>query len=152
SPPSAGMGAAMALEDAVVLARCLERRGAGGVDAALTAYASLRMARTRRMLVASRNNLAFFNESDRVQMRARNGRFIGMQRLDPVGETGTGWLYVYDAATAAEAVAPPPPPARRRPEARRAAELWRSALTLEDRAGLWRGERAGYERFLLGEC
>jgi salicylate hydroxylase len=142
----------MALEDAVVLSRCLERHGADGVDAALAAYASLRMARTRRVLVASRNNLAFFNEPDPVQMRARNGRFIGMQRLDPVGETGTGWLYVYDAATAAEALAPPRPPALRRPEARRAAELWRKALTVEDRAGLWRGERAGYEQFLLREC
>ena len=149
SPPSAGMGAAMALEDAVVLARCIERHGDGA--AAFAEYAALRMARTRRMLVASRNNLAFFNEPDPAQMRARNGRFIGMQRLDPVGETGTGWLYEYDAATAAQAPPPTPPPLLR-PEARRAADLWRNALTLEDRAGLWRGERAGYDRFLRHVC
>jgi 2-polyprenyl-6-methoxyphenol hydroxylase-like FAD-dependent oxidoreductase/acetyl esterase/lipase len=150
SPPSAGMGAAMALEDAVVLARCIERHGDGA--AAFADYASLRMARTRRMLVASRNNLAFFNEPDPAQMRGRNGRFVGMQRLDPVGETGTGWLYEYDAATAAQAAPPSAPPTLRRSEARRAADLWRNALTLEDRAGLWRGERAGYDRFLRLVC
>jgi hypothetical protein len=37
------------------------------------------------MLVSARNNLAFFNEPDPVQMGGRNGRFVGMQRLDPVG-------------------------------------------------------------------
>ena len=154
SPPSAGMGAAMALEDAVVLARCLERRRSEGVAGALTEYAALRMARTRRMLIASRNNLAYFNESDPVQIRARNGRFQGMQRLDPVGETTTGWLYSYDAASAvaepAKSVAAHAEPFHR-PEARRAADLWRTALALEDRAKLWRGERAGYERFCLRE-
>jgi salicylate hydroxylase len=144
------MGAAMALEDAVVLARCLERHDGHGA-AAFAEYASRRMARTRRMLVASRNNLAFFNEPDSVQMGARNGRAVGMQRLDPVGETITGWLYVYDAA-APETAAAPEPPRLRREEARRAADLWRSALTLEDRAGVWRGERAGYARFLLHVC
>jgi salicylate hydroxylase len=149
SPPSAGMGAAMALEDAVVLALCLERHGVDG----LAEYARLRMARTRRMLVASRNNLAFFNEPDPLQMRARNGRVQGLARLDPAGETGTGWLYEYDAATALDT---PPPAASarpfRRPEAERAAGLWRSALTLEHRARLWRGEREGYEEFLLRVC
>jgi salicylate hydroxylase len=150
SPPSAGMGAAMALEDAVVLARCIERHADGA--AAFADYASLRMTRTRRMLVSSRNNLAFFNEPDPAQMRGRNGRFIGMQRLDPVGETGTGWLYEYDAATAAQAAPAPVPVPLRRPAARRAADLWRNALTLEDRAGLWRGERAGYDRFLRLVC
>ena len=35
----------------------------------------------------------------------------------------------------------------RRAEAQRAYELWSSALTFEDRARLWVGEREGYERF-----
>ncbi|MGH2849803.1 MAG: alpha/beta hydrolase, partial [Solirubrobacteraceae bacterium] len=50
-----------------------------------------------------------------------------------------------------EAVAAPVNPLER-PQARRAFELWRAALTLEDRSGLWRGERAGYERFMLEHC
>jgi salicylate hydroxylase len=50
------------------------------------------------------------------------------------------------------AVAQAPANPLRRPEARRAFELWQTALTLEDRSGLWLGERAGYERFLRERC
>jgi salicylate hydroxylase len=37
-----------------------------------------------------------------------------------------------------------------RPESRRAFELWRTALSGEDRAAGWLGERRGYARFLSG--
>jgi salicylate hydroxylase len=148
APPSAGQGASMALEDAVTLAECLRRDGLVG----LREYASRRMDRTRRMLVASRINLGLFNESDPDQARARNGRLRGLQRLDPDGESTVGWLYTHDAAAEAARpieVAQARGNPMRRPEAREAFEQWRAALTLEDRSGLWLGERAGYERFLL---
>ena len=151
APPSAGQGASMALEDAVTLAECLRRTGPDG----LGEYVHRRMERTRRMLVASRINLGLFNENDPDQARARNGRLRGLQRLDPDGESTVGWLYAHDPVAAA---AQPMPVAAaqanplRRPAAREAFELWRTALTLEDRSGLWRGERAGYERFLLDRC
>jgi salicylate hydroxylase len=151
APPSAGQGASMALEDAVTLAECLRRSGADGAEE----YAQRRMERTRRMLVASRINLGLFNENDPAQARARNGRLRGLQRLDPDGESTVGWLYAHDPVEAVSqpmAVAQPPANPLRRPEARRAFELWQNALTLEDRSGLWRGERAGYERFLLEHC
>ena len=151
APPSAGQGASMALEDAVTLAECLRRDGPDGLEA----YARRRMERTRRMLVASRINLGLFNENDPDQARARDGRLRGLQRLDPDSESTIGWLYAHDAAAAAtqpmEIVEERANPLRR-PEARLAFELWRTALTLEDRSGLWRGERAGYERFLLEHC
>jgi salicylate hydroxylase len=156
APSSAGQGAAMALEDALMLAGCLRRSDRGeGVPAALGDYASRRRPRTSRMLVAARTNLKMFNEPDPLQIAARNGRLQGMLRLDPLGESSIGWLYAHDpVADAVLAVAPVPPAAGTllRPDAQRALELWRGALTLEDRAGLWRGERAGFERFLARVC
>jgi salicylate hydroxylase len=92
-----------------------------------------------------------FNEPDPIQMAARNGRLQGMLRLDPFGEASVGWLYSHDPVAAAAEAHPAPPVAERRmarSDSQRAADLWRGALTLEDRAGLWRGEREGYERFL----
>ncbi|MGH2849632.1 MAG: FAD-dependent monooxygenase, partial [Solirubrobacteraceae bacterium] len=97
APPSAGQGASMALEDAVVLAECLRRAGLAG----LGDYAARRMERTRRMLVASRINLGLFNEPDADQAQARNRRLRGLQRLDPDGESTVGWLYAHDPVAAA---------------------------------------------------
>jgi salicylate hydroxylase len=156
TPPSAGQGAAMAVEDAVTLAACLRRAGGpSGVPAALAEYAARRQPRTAGMLIAARNNFEMFNEPDPVQMRARDGRLRGLLRTDPVGETTFGWLYGYDALAAAQAPLAPAaaaPPARRRPAARDAYRRWSEAVTLEDRARLWLGERAGYERFLATVC
>jgi salicylate hydroxylase len=148
-PPSAGQGAAMALEDAVTLAACLRRDG--DTAAAFSEYHERRRVRTSRMLVASRINLALFNESDPVRMHARNSRLRALQRLDPAGDSTVGWQYGHDAV--AEAAAPTGTVIATnpliRPPARRAFDAWRAALTLEDHAGLWPGQRAGYERFLL---
>src|SRR5579862_8779395 len=153
TPPSAGQGGAMALEDAVTLAACLRRAGgASGIPAALAEFAARRRARTAGMLIAARTNFAMFNEPDPVQMRARDGRLRGMTRMDPVGETTFGWLYGHDAIAAAEqpigpagvdAAAP-----RERPEAVRAFERWRDAVSVEDRSRMWIGEREAYERLL----
>jgi 2-polyprenyl-6-methoxyphenol hydroxylase-like FAD-dependent oxidoreductase len=46
APPSAGQGAGMALEDAVMLAACLQRAGAGNERAALREYAFRRQPRS----------------------------------------------------------------------------------------------------------
>jgi salicylate hydroxylase len=156
TPPSAGQGGAMALEDAVTLAACLRRAGGPPeVPAALADYTARRQPRTAAMLAAARVNFGMFNERDPVQMRARDGRLRGLLRLDPVGETMFGWLYGYDAIAAARAPAQAqaaPARARRRPEAQRAYEAWRDALTIEDRSRMWVGEREGYERFLARTC
>ena len=75
TPPSAGQGAAQALEDSVTLAACLRRAGGpAGVPAALAEFAARRQARTASMLISARTNLAMFNEPDPIQQRARDGR------------------------------------------------------------------------------
>lgn len=157
APPFAGQGAGMALEDAVVLGGCLRRHGATGLPAALVEYAQRRRPRTMRMLTVARANQRFMHEADPAIVRDRNGRFRGMKQLDPLGETPWGWLYGYDPVAALEqplealaAAAAEVPNTLERPEARRAFELWRGALGPEDHAGGWVGQRAGYERFLLG--
>ena len=60
------------------------------------------------------------------------------------------WLLSHDPVAAAEALGTEAAATRtlRRPQAQRAFELWRDALTLEDRSNGWLGERAGYEAFL----
>jgi salicylate hydroxylase len=157
APPSAGQGAGMALEDAVMLAACLRRAGPGNEPAALREYAFRRRPRTARMLESSRVNLRNSQTSDPVQVRARNGYYRGLERLSPAGPPMQEWLLAHDpvaaAAQSAEEfeqrliVAGNP---MGRPESRRAFGLWQTALTGEHRAAGWLGERRGYAEFLRG--
>jgi 2-polyprenyl-6-methoxyphenol hydroxylase-like FAD-dependent oxidoreductase/acetyl esterase/lipase len=158
APPSAGQGAGMALEDAVMLAACLRRAGAGNERAGLREYTSRRQARTTRMLESSRVNLRNSQTSDPVQVRARNGYVRGLRRLSPIGPPMQEWLLAHDPVTAAEQspaefernlVVPANPMGR--PESRRAFDLWRGALTGEHRADGWLGERRGYAEFVRGK-
>jgi salicylate hydroxylase len=154
APPSAGQGAGMALEDAVMLAACLRRAGPGLEREALREYVFRRKARTTRMLESSRVNLRNSQTSDPVQIRARNGYYRGLERLSPAGPPMQEWLLAHDPVAAAEqsaaefarTLAVPANPLRR-PEARRAFDLWRTALTGEHRAAGWLGERRGYAEF-----
>jgi len=155
APPSAGQGAGMALEDAVMLAACLQRAGAGNERAALDEYAFRRKPRTTRMLESSRVNLRNSQTSDPAQVRARNGYLRGLERLSPAGPPMQEWLLAHDPVAAAEQSAAEfeqnlavPGNPMRRPEARRAYDLWRTALTGEHRAAGWLGERAGYAEFV----
>jgi salicylate hydroxylase len=69
-PACAGQGAGMALEDAVMLAACLRRAGAGNERAALREYAFRRQPRTTRMLESSGLTCA----TARPATRSRSGR------------------------------------------------------------------------------
>ena len=157
APPSAGQGAGMALENAVMLAACLQRAGTGNEHAALREYTFRRQARTTRMLESSRVNLRNSQISDPVQVRARNGYYRGLEQLSPVGPPMQEWLLAHDPVAAAQRspaefeqnlVAPGNP--MRRQESRRAFDLWRAALTGEHRAAGWLGERQGYAEFARG--
>jgi salicylate hydroxylase len=158
APPSAGQGAGMALEDAVMLAACLQRAGTGNEQAALREYVFRRKARTTRMLESSRVNLRNSQTSDPVQVRARNGYLRGLERLSPAGPPMQEWLLAHDPVAAArqspaefgQNLAVPGNPMRR-PESRRAFDLWRTALTVEHRATGWLGERRGYAEFVRGK-
>jgi len=158
APPSAGQGAGMALEDAVMLAACLQRAGAGNERAALREYVLRRRARTTRMLESSRVNLRNSQTSDPVQVRARNGYLRGLERLSPAGPPMQEWLLAHDPVAAARQspaefeqslVAAGNPMGR--PESRRAFDQWRTALTVEHRAAGWLGERRGYADFIRGQ-
>jgi salicylate hydroxylase len=145
----------MALEDAVMLAACLQRAGTGNERAALREYAFRRKPRTARMLESSRVNLRNSQTSDPAQVRARNGYLRGLERLSPAGPPMQEWLLAHDPVAAAEQSAAEfeqnlavPGNPMRRPEARRAYDLWRTALTVEHRAAGWLGERAGYAEFV----
>ena len=152
TPPSAGQGAAQALEDSVTLAACLRRAGGpAGVPAALAEFAARRQARTASMLISARTNLAMFNEPD-PDPAARPRR--------PPARACCGWTRWASRCSAGSTVttrSPRPssrcrPPARarrpwRRPEAAARVRAWSGALAFEDRARLWVGEREGYERF-----
>ena len=152
--PTAGQGAQMALEDAVTVAHCLAKNGPDGLAQALAEYAFRRRTRTARIHEIARANERWMHLKDPVLLAARKGRFQGMSRLDPVGEISVGWIFGFDPIkaldepTTPERVASLPGSSSfERPIAKRAAELWGSALTLEERAGGWLGERMGFERF-----
>ncbi|HEY0937355.1 MAG TPA: alpha/beta hydrolase, partial [Trebonia sp.] len=136
---------------------CLRGAGAGNEPAAGAEYVFRRRARTTRMLESARVNLRNSQTSDPVQVRARNGYLRGLDRLSPAGPPMQEWLLAHDPVSAAGqspaefeqnlAVAGHP---LVRPQARQAYDLWRSALTVEHRAGGWLGERQGYAEFLRG--
>lgn len=156
-PPSAAAGAAASLEDAVTLGGCLQKHGRTDFASALSEYAQRRIRRTTRILETGRATARIANQEDPAIRRARNGRFRGMLKIDPLGETSLGWIHSYDVAAALkEPVEAVPasaalPNLLRRLEARHAFELWRDALSFEDRGGGWFGQRAGYDRFLLAQ-
>jgi 6-hydroxynicotinate 3-monooxygenase len=72
--PHMGQGAAMAMEDAVVLARCIDRYGAGDPARSFALYEALRFDRATKIQTASRGNPSWMR--------------FGMD---------TEWLYGYDA-------------------------------------------------------
>lgn len=74
--PYMAQGAAMAIEDAAILSRCLTGVGREGIAAAFARYVATRKGRTARMQLTSREN--------------RWGK----------GATDTDWVYGYNAWTA----------------------------------------------------
>jgi len=93
--PFMAQGAAMAMEDAAVLAACLDRDAA--VPAALARYESLRRPRTAAVQQGSRRNARVFHLSG-VAAWARN------RAARRAGRRATDRLFRYDALKAVEAV------------------------------------------------
>jgi salicylate hydroxylase len=157
--PFLAQGACQGMEDAWVLAHCLARHGEGAIPEALREYEQRRRPRTIKVQAAARAMVKQLHEVDPTQIRARNGRWKGMARIDPLNETVWGWLYAYNAPAEAErpvdqvvGLMPAFEGKRlRRPQAQRAFELWRSAFTAEDVSRGITGLREGYERF-MGEA
>ncbi|MET9265317.1 FAD-dependent monooxygenase [Amycolatopsis sp. NPDC004079] len=92
--PFFAQGAAQALEDAAVLARCL----AEGIDdppAALLRYEGLRIPRTTRLQTVSHGRSHVNHLPDGARQRARDAAFA---QEDPL--VANGWIYEYDPAAA----------------------------------------------------
>lgn len=154
--PFLAQGACQGIEDAWVLATCLSRRP-GQVEDALIEYETRRRPRTTRIQAGARSMVRLMHEADRARLNARNGRWEGMARIDPLAETSWGFCWDYDVL---KAVDEPAGNVRglsstlegytlRRPESRKAFEMWKHAITQEDVALGYDGVRAAYERFLL---
>jgi salicylate hydroxylase len=82
--PFLGQGAAMAVEDAIVLARCLDARP--GTPAALALYEETRRARTALVQEASRGAVRRFHQSDGggySRARHRDAEALGLFKYHP---------------------------------------------------------------------
>ncbi|WP_219507768.1 FAD-dependent monooxygenase [Nonomuraea ceibae] len=91
--PSIGQGAAMAIEDTVVLAKCL--RDSPGVTAAFTAYERLRRARVERV-VAQGNSTGGWKGLGPIARIPRDLIMsAALKRMARRGEDPSRWIYDY---------------------------------------------------------
>jgi salicylate hydroxylase len=88
--PFQAQGANQAIEDAVVLARCLAAPGAD-LSAALDRYERIRLPRTTLIQQRSRDNTRTFHLADGDEQRRRDTAAQTSSGLD-----GHGWLFGYD--------------------------------------------------------
>ena len=98
--PFHAQGAVQSIEDAWVLARCLQR-GRDNLPTALLRYEQLRRDRATRVQQQSRAAEHTFHMSDANELKARNARFEQMQAKAANGfPRGQQWLFSYDAEQA----------------------------------------------------
>ncbi|MBF5055145.1 FAD-binding monooxygenase [Alcanivorax sp. 521-1] len=153
--PFLAQGACQGMEDAWVLATMLERH-ANAPKAGLEEYEQRRRPRTTRVQSGARAMVKLVHESEPERIKARNGRWKGMQHIDPMAEAT--WSFVWEYNVLEEVDRPAGEvqglSATRedkkmgRAESQRAFDMWKSAFTAEDVARGHDGMREGYERFL----
>lgn len=126
------------------------------VESALQEYEQRRRPRTTRVQSGARAMVKLTHESEPDRIRARNGRWKGMQHIDPMTETTWGFVWGYDVLKAVNQ------PAGevlglsatregknlKRPESQRAFSMWKNAFSPEQVARGHDGLREGYEEFL----
>ena len=96
--PFLAQGAIMAMEDGVILARCLEAC-AGNVEGALQRYEALRRERTTRVVLGSAANTGRFHNAVLADpTRARD--YMAAEYPPDKGRTMYDWLFEHDAMTA----------------------------------------------------
>jgi salicylate hydroxylase len=155
--PYLAQGACQAIEDAWVLATCLEKHGRAGVPDALLEYERRRQPRTTRIQAGARFVVDWAHEPDEARVRQRNGRLKGLSRIDPLAEASWSFAWGHDILEAAKL-----PPGEvvglsaaregkrmERPESQRAFDLWKGVFKPDDIARGDRGQRVAYERFLM---
>jgi salicylate hydroxylase len=95
--PFLAQGAIMAIEDGVVLARCLESF-AGDIPGALRRYEALRLERTTRVVLGSAANTKRYHNP--LLADPKQGRDYLVREYPPdKGRTLYDWLFAYDAMT-----------------------------------------------------
>jgi salicylate hydroxylase len=96
-PPFQAQGAAMAIEDAVVLARCLAENDKP--EAALLAYETKRKNRTTKVLASARANMRIFHRSNLLTQTATYGPMRVANTVMPAFvRSRQDWIYGYDPA------------------------------------------------------
>lgn len=94
-PPFQAQGAAMAIEDAVILARCLLTHGV--CEMAMERYQGLRRPRTARVLASARRNMALFHRSSVWSQAATYGPIrLADSLLPSLVRSRQDWIYAYD--------------------------------------------------------
>ncbi|MES2751324.1 MAG: alpha/beta hydrolase fold domain-containing protein [Pseudomonadota bacterium] len=156
--PFLAQGACQAIEDAWTLARTIARQP-HDIPAALLEYEQRRLPRATRIQSGARAAVKLMHEAEPARVRARNGRWRGMSRIDPLAETSWGFAWDYDVVKAVEApageviglMAVREGKKMQRPESQRAFDMWKAAFTPEDVARGHDGMRLAYDRFLTTE-
>jgi salicylate hydroxylase len=97
--PFLAQGAIMAMEDGVVLARCLEA-SPGDVPRALQRYEALRIERTTRVVQGSAANTGRFHNPVLADP-AKASAYMAREYPPDKGRTVFDWLFEYDAMTVA---------------------------------------------------
>lgn len=94
-PPFQAQGAAMAIEDSIVLAKCLQAEGVSA--ASLMKYEKLRKPRTSRVLNSARSNMGVFHRSNAWSQAATYGPMKVADKLFPAFiRSRQDWIYGYD--------------------------------------------------------
>ncbi len=155
--PYLAQGACQAMEDAWILASTLAQHGNEGVKNALIEYEQRRLPRATRVQSAARNMVKVVHEQDPQRIKARNGRWRGMSRIDPLGETTWNFVWGYDVLKAAQEpvgdvlghTTTKQGKKLIRTESQKAFEMWKTALSPENIARGHDGMREGYDQFLI---
>jgi salicylate hydroxylase len=92
--PFLAQGASMAIEDAWVLAACLEE---SGLPASLARYEAIRKPRASRVQAASRQNMGLFHRQSRLAQLATYGpAWLAGQLMPGVLRSRQDWIYSHD--------------------------------------------------------
>lgn len=154
--PYLAQGACQAIEDAWVLAVCLARHGKADVQGGLREYEERRRPRTTRIQAAARSMVKLVHEMDAERIKARNGRWKGMARIDPLGETTWSFCWAYDVTHEVDQpignvlghTATREGVRMQRAESQHAFDLWKNTFSPEDVARGYDGMREAYDRML----